>query len=517
MILRRDLQKLNIIIALLIAVTLLVLPAAPVQAADPPVKLFFGAGGLTPWNIGPIQPGESGVKAVMVQNIGYKAGDLSIWLSNIVNADGTPAEFETQASGDPGELGDYLHLDPVSARITANATLPALVEDFPQSAGDSRYLRVLALAPGETVTIDWEWRLPAGTDNIVQGDSLAFDINYLLEDFSTAVPASPTPPSLAGDPNASGPVANPIRILEITWQDNNTGIGVDEGNRVKGTHTVTTMDGQVTVTISENSRILTDSEAEHIKIVVEERPERVTAPGGYLLLGKVYDIGAFTGEGERVSISFWPQFILRLKYDPSDLPPGTTNVYINTFDEELQQWIRLPKPDGWIDQPGEVVGLLSHLSLYAVIAETGESPAVPILPARFLVNSLHVRPRQVEVGDTVTITGDVVNTGGKEGVYNLPVRVSGLLQTVQKITLKQGEREEFSFSVKPDRPGTYQVEVGGRTASFVVEAAAPPIIPITPSDYRWAVWMVAICLALALLFWLIFWRRRGRTRDDMGI
>jgi hypothetical protein len=168
------------------------LPLKPLAAATDPVKLVIGGSGSSPWNVENIMPGMSGMQVITVQNSGSVAGNLTIWVSNVVNTEGTPPQFQPDP-GPEGDLGDYLVFSVLSPRISSNIAMPALIGNLPQTAGDSDYIKVHSLASGETVTINWSWSLPADTGNIAQGDSLLFDINYMLEQVAP-LPTTTTPP-----------------------------------------------------------------------------------------------------------------------------------------------------------------------------------------------------------------------------------------------------------------------------------------------------------------------------------
>ncbi len=182
------------IAALIVLLGLIFAVAFPgtVAAATPTVKLVLGGTGATSWNIGNIKPGDSGTQPITVLNNGTGVGDLTIWVSNVVNTEGTDAKF--QPSPDSGDLGAYLTFTIVSSRISSNIAMPSLVNSLPQSAGDSHYIKVLSLAAGETISINWNWNLPAGTGNIVQGDGLSYTINYMLEELPPIPSPTPIPP-----------------------------------------------------------------------------------------------------------------------------------------------------------------------------------------------------------------------------------------------------------------------------------------------------------------------------------
>ena len=187
------LKKCNLVTGFLAAVLLLTLSASTVLATNP-VQLVIGGSGATPWAISNIKPGDSGSEPITIMNSGSSAGTLTIWVSGIINTEGTPAEFEPNP-GTIGELGNYITFSIVSSRVSSNIVMPVLINRLPQSAVDSNYIKVYSLAAGETVAINWNWSLPSGTGNIVQGDSLSFDINYLLEQIELPPTTTTTPPT----------------------------------------------------------------------------------------------------------------------------------------------------------------------------------------------------------------------------------------------------------------------------------------------------------------------------------
>jgi hypothetical protein len=194
------LTSIKLATGILTALLATALVASPVAAVDP-VVLVIGGNGATPWSVTNIKPADSGTKAITILNNGTGAGTLTVWVSNIVNTEGTPADFEP-VPGTTGELGDYMTFAAVSARISSNIAMPALISNLPQSAADTRYIKILSLAAGETVNLNWNWTLPSSTGNVVQGDGLTFDINYALEQI---VPPT-TPPTTSTNPPTTSTV-----------------------------------------------------------------------------------------------------------------------------------------------------------------------------------------------------------------------------------------------------------------------------------------------------------------------
>ncbi len=120
-------------------------PVIPV-AADDPVVLVMGGEGTTPWSVSNIVPGDSGTKNVTVRNDGSVAGNLYIWVTNIVDSEGLNPEAETGNTAEPGELTDYMLFSVSSARITTNVSMPGLLGAFPRNTRFEEN-RVLSLVP----------------------------------------------------------------------------------------------------------------------------------------------------------------------------------------------------------------------------------------------------------------------------------------------------------------------------------------------------------------------------------
>jgi hypothetical protein len=174
-----------------IIIFMLVLPVWPVAAAD---ELVIGGSGSTPWSISGIAPGDSGTQEITVTNSSAEDATLTIWVSNVVNSEGLNPESETGNTEEPGELGDYLTIGVAVTDIDTNITMPALITGLPQSATDTDFIHV-PIAAGATATIDWNWSLPSDTGNVVQGDGLSLDINYLLESIDTTTTTTTTTPT----------------------------------------------------------------------------------------------------------------------------------------------------------------------------------------------------------------------------------------------------------------------------------------------------------------------------------
>jgi len=210
--------KTRLALALIIGLALPSFLPIPAQAQSPVIDLVIGGEGATSWNISDIKPSDSGSKIVELHNAGSKAGFLTIWINDIVSSEGTNPESETGNVAEPGELGEYLLFNISCSKLVTGITLPAKLQNLPQSASGPSFLRIDRLNAGETISLEWQWELPSQTGNDVQGDTLSFTINYYLEelqgsgggDGDDGTPPTPTPtPTPEPTPTPTPPSVGP--------------------------------------------------------------------------------------------------------------------------------------------------------------------------------------------------------------------------------------------------------------------------------------------------------------------
>ena len=131
---------------------------------------------------------------------------------------------------------------------------------------------------------------------------------------------------------------------------------------------------------------------------------------------------------------------------------------------------------------------------------------VPPEPAAFSVSYLSVSPRlEVEPGETVAITVLVANTGGKSGSYTVVLKIDGVKEAEETVTVAAGESQDVSFSVTREEAGTYSVDVSGLTGSFTVKEE------VVPKPITWWVWLtvgLGVVVIGGLLAYFLWWRRR---------
>ena len=125
------------------------------------------------------------------------------------------------------------------------------------------------------------------------------------------------------------------------------------------------------------------------------------------------------------------------------------------------------------EEPGDYVVKVGAL-------EGNFTVTVPPAPAAFSVSGLSVLPAEVELGETITVSMVVANTGGEAGSYTAVLKINGGKEEEKTVTIAAGSSQTVSFRVTREEAGSCTVTVDGLSGSFTV--VAPP----APSRINWA-------------------------------
>ncbi|MBA7635567.1 hypothetical protein ES703_43171 [subsurface metagenome] len=152
---------------------------------------------------------------------------------------------------------------------------------------------------------------------------------------------------------------------------------------------------------------------------------------------------------------------------------------------------------------------VSHFTTFVIIG-TVTPPPPPPTPAAFTPGSLSVSPTEVDVGEAVTISISVANTGGQAGSYTVMLKINDAVEETKEVTVAAGASETVTFTTSKDKAGTYAVDVNGLTGSFMVKEAA--VSPPPPSPVNWLVIggiIAAVVVVVGLLIFFLVRRRRA--------
>jgi hypothetical protein len=221
-----------------------------------------------------------------------------------------------------------------------------------------------------------------------------------------------------------------------------------------------------------------------------------------VIVGPVYELYAYPATfGTTPSpITISPSARLILSYDPDKLPQNTTEVFIATYDTK-EGWLAVAPVPGAVAEVGKAHGIVSHFSLFAVLAKLAE-PA----PAKFEVSNLTISPTQAQPNQEIDVSVNVANSGGKNGDYSLELAVDGAVKSTTRVTVAAGASQIASFTITGDTAGKHQVEIAGLAGEFEV------IGPAGPSVVNW--WLMGGITVLVLAIWAIVgWRWfKGRKK-----
>jgi len=208
--------------------------------------------------------------------------------------------------------------------------------------------------------------------------------------------------------------------------------------------------------------VLTDGRAPEL-LKFSEASVVVPPPENTVILGAVYQFTAHaTALSPPSAVNISPSARLLLSYDPEQVPENAVEISIAYYDAE-KGWQLLEPVSGAVAEVGKVHGMVSHFTPFAILARLSE-PA----PASFQVTRLVVHPTRVQQGEVVTVTVEVVNTGGRSGDYNLVLMVDGEVREMRVLTLVPGAIRTVEFTLEGEAPGVHWVEVAGLVGEFEV-------------------------------------------------
>jgi hypothetical protein len=127
----------------------------------------------------------------------------------------------------------------------------------------------------------------------------------------------------------------------------------------------------------------------------------------------------------------------------------------------------------------------SHAGIYKISVGSKESTLTVEKPSPpdWRLSNLAINPDDVDVCETAVITATLTNAGGSRGGYTAELKIDGITNQAQKLTLSAGANCVLCFRVSKGLPGTYNVTLGDLSGQFTVKEPASPVfdIPIVPS------------------------------------
>ena len=257
-------------------------------------------------------------------------------------------------------------------------------------------------------------------------------------------------------------------------------------------------DGKVELTIHKNTigKNRMGALLSHITIVEKEAPP--APPTDSNVIGLVYNIGP---DGA----TFDPPITMTFTYDPALMPEGVAekNLVIAIWDKEADEWVVIA--DCTVSpEANTITAKVSHFTAFTILAYTR--------PAAFIASDLSITPAEVGIGEEVTITALITNTGDLSGTHEVTLKIDNVVVASKQLTLIGGASLEETFTTVKEIAGNYTVSVNGLTGTFAVKAAPEPITPepVTPKPVKW--WLVGCIFAAFIILAAAVWLTARRSK-----
>jgi len=92
-------------------------------------------------------------------------------------------------------------------------------------------------------------------------------------------------------------------------------------------------------------------------------------------------------------------------------------------------------------------------------------------PPKFTLSDLTITPDRVKEDERFTIAVKVTNEGGSTGSYLTELKIKGLTEMAQEVTLAPGASQIVSFTTAKKNAGFYPMEIGDLSGRIIVEMA----------------------------------------------
>jgi len=360
------------------------------------------------------------------------------------------------------------------AKVTLNSSYTVEISPFPQKGETAQESEVVSLQfPGES---------KSGTYSVV-GELIKAEVTVL----GIAIPATEHLPSsqIMGSvtyvaPSGGGGFGPALTLTGEEVKTNLFGIEasfpISSSGEILETIEAASEDGALTLTVHEGIIALLEGEPlETLEAAVEPSPPE--PPEDTRIIGVAYDFGP---EG----VTFDPPITLTWSYDPNDIPGGVAeeDLVLAWYDEAADRWVELDCVAN--TENNTITASIEHFTTFAIIGMVTPTPEseleVPI--AVFHISELDISPSEVDIGQMVTISVLVINSGNLEDTYQVALEIDNKVAATEEVTVSAGFSKEVTFTISKDIAGTYSVDVNGLTDSFTVKEKETAVIPTPSSD-----------------------------------
>ena len=119
-------------------------------------------------------------------------------------------------------------------------------------------------------------------------------------------------------------------------------------------------------------------------------------------------------------------------------------------------------------------------------------------------DALSIHPTEVTFGEEVTISMTLINTGDVEESYEVVLKIDGVVEDTKEVIIGPGSSQTITFTTFRNTAGTYTVNAGDLSGSFVVRERAPSVL-------NW--WLIGGWIAAVVAVITVIWLSVIRKTD----
>ncbi len=242
-----------------------------------------------------------------------------------------------------------------------------------------------------------------------------------------------------------------------TEPDSDLSDSIDSNGRFSREVTVESANNKVELTIAEGTIGLTATGKPLSEITITGMEESPSPPEHHGSIGLTYQLGP---DGA----TFDPPITVTFAYNDSSIPDGVPEekLALAFWESAIGEWVKL---DSVVNSTDNIITAeISHFTPFTILVSTRQ--------ASLVVTDLSITPDEVYIGQTVTISVLVTNTGDFAGSDNLTLTINNVLVETREVTLAGGASQTETFFTSRDVAGTCVVIVDGLSGTFGIKKSA---------------------------------------------
>jgi uncharacterized repeat protein (TIGR02543 family) len=230
----------------------------------------------------------------------------------------------------------------------------------------------------------------------------------------------------------------------------------DEGVFLVDT-SVESEDGLVKITFPKGTIYRTSNGQPGHYITIQKLDPPSSAPTNTAFICFSYNIGP---NESTFSLNAYLTFF----YSDSMVQAGVAEEKLIIITWQDGKWIEL---EGCVVDPvkNTITVPLTHLTSFTVIAHT--------TAASFVASGMTITPAEVYPNEDITVSATITNAGDLTDNYTAVLKINGMSDQTETVTLKGGESQTITFTVTPTAAGSYTIQLGGLTGEFTVKETEP--------------------------------------------